>query len=255
MRRRRRLNRRVAPPSHERWLVSYADFITLMFAFFTVLYASSTVDARKLAKVVDSMQHVFTGEGAPPPAAPPAERHIAPPVTPSAQITPVPPPPPGEDLAIVSAALHKDLASAILEGRVAVEPDARGLVVSIQDSGSFTTGSAELPPAAQILIAHVADRLRDISNAVRVEGHTDDVPIQTSKYASNWELSTARATRVVDYLIHAGDIDPSRLSAAGYSQFHPRVANDSNSNRARNRRTDIVILNTATRRAEEPEKR
>jgi chemotaxis protein MotB len=106
-----------------------------------------------------------------------------------------------------------------------------------------------------VLIAHVADRLRALPNALRVEGHTDDVPIQTSKFASNWELSTARATRVVDYLIHAGSIDPARLSAAGYSQFHPLVANDSEANRARNRRTDIVILNTATRRAEEPTRR
>ena len=245
MRRRSRLNRRVAPPSHERWLVSYADFITLMFALFTVLYASSTVDARKMASVMGAMQQVFAGQGAPPPSAPPAEQHIAPP----------PLDPPGADLVVVREALHRDLASDIAGGRVALEPDARGLVVSIRESGSFTTGSAELPPAAQQLIAHVADRLRDIPNAVRVEGHTDDVPIETSKFASNWELSTARATRVVDYMIQAGHVDPSRLSAAGYSQFHPRVANDSDENRARNRRTDIVILNSATRRAEEPARR
>ena len=152
-------------------------------------------------------------------------------------------------------ALRKDLSSEIQDGRVALEPDARGLVVSIQESGSFTTGSADLPPAAQQLIAHVADRLRNIPNAIRVEGHTDDVPIQTSKYSSNWDLSTARATRVVDYLIHAGEIDPVRLSAAGYSEFRPLVPNDSPANRARNRRTDIVILNTATRKAEEPARR
>jgi chemotaxis protein MotB len=245
MRRRRRLNRRVAPPSHERWLVSYADFITLMFAFVTVLYASSTVDARKLASMVDSMQHVFAGAGAPPPSAPPAEQHIAPP----------PLELPGSDLVVVREKLRRDLSSEIDEGRVALEPDARGLVVSIRESGSFTIGSAELPPAAQELIAHVADRLRSIPNAVRVEGHTDDVPIQTSKYASNWDLSTARATRVVDYLIRAGDVDPARLSAAGYAEFRPLVPNDSPENRARNRRTDIVILNTATRKAEEPARR
>jgi chemotaxis protein MotB len=239
------LNRRVAPPSHERWLVSYADFITLMFAFFTVLYASSTVDARKLASVVDSMQHVFAGEGAPPLTGPPVEQHIVPP----------PLEPPGADLVVVRDALRKDLASEIEAGRVALEPDARGLVVSIQESGSFTTGSADLPPAAQQLIGHVADRLRALPNAIRVEGHTDDVPIQTSKYASNWDLSTARATRVVEYLIHARGVDPARLSAAGYAEFRPVVANDSPQNRARNRRTDIVILNTATRKAEEPSTR
>jgi chemotaxis protein MotB len=242
MRRRRRLNRRVAPPSHERWLVSYADFITLMFAFFTVLYASSTVDARKMMTVVDSMHRVFDSQGAPPPAAPPAEKHIAPPLV----------DPPGANLLVVRASLQSDLASEIAQGRVAVEPDARGLVVSIRESGSFTTGSSDLPPAAQQVISTIAGRLRGIPNTLRIEGHTDDVPIQTSKYASNWDLSTARATHVVDYLITDGHIEPTRLSAAGYSQFHPRVPNDSAANRALNRRTDIVILNTATRLAEEP---
>jgi chemotaxis protein MotB len=155
----------------------------------------------------------------------------------------------------VRAALQTDLASEIDHGRVALEPDARGLVVSIRESGSFPTGSSDLPPAAQKVIAAIADRLRDIPNSVRVEGHTDDVPIQTSKYGSNWDLSTARATRVVDYLIAGGRLEPTRLSAAGYSQFHPRVPNDSAANRALNRRTDIVILNTATRLAEEPRAR
>ncbi len=241
MRRRTRLNRRVAAPSHERWLISYADFITLLFAFFTVLYASSTLDTRKLETVMDSMQHVFAGQAAPPPSAPPAEQHIVPPVEPL-----------GVDLVVVQQALMRDLADEVSSARVAIEPDSRGLVVSIRESGSFPVGSADLPPAAQALIARVGDRLREIPNMVRVEGHTDDVPIQTAKYASNWDLSTARATRVVALLIQASGIDPSRLSAAGYSQFRPRVPNDSDEGRARNRRTDIVILNTATRRAEEP---
>ncbi len=240
MRRRTRLNRRVAAPSHERWLISYADFITLLFAFFTVLYASSTVDTRKLETVADSMQHVFAGQPPPPPA-PPAEQHIVPPIEPL-----------GVDLVVVRQALMRDLADDVASARVAIEPDARGLVVSIRESGSFPVGSADLPPAAQALIARVGDRLRQIPNMVRVEGHTDDVPIQTAKYASNWDLSTARATRVVALLIQVSGIDPTRLSAAGYSEFHPRVPNDSEEGRARNRRTDIVILNTATRRAEEP---
>ncbi len=240
MRRRTRLNRRVAAPSHERWLISYADFITLLFAFFTVLYASSTVDTRKLETVADSMQQVFAGQP-PPPSAPPAEQHIVPPIEPL-----------GVDLVVVQQALMRDLADDVASARVAIEPDSRGLVVSIRESGSFPVGSADLPPEAQALIQRVGDRLREIPNMVRVEGHTDDVPIQTVKYASNWDLSTARATRVVALLIQASGIDPSRLSAAGYSQFHPRVPNDSDEGRARNRRTDIVILNTATRRAEEP---
>jgi chemotaxis protein MotB len=251
VRRRRRLNRRVMVPSHERWFVSYADFITLLFAFFTVMYASSTVDAHKLATMVESMQQVFKGPPPPPTgtnAAAPATQPVEPPPPPS-------PPPPGTDLAVVRQLLEQDLQGELQAGHVSIEPDSRGLVVSIQESGSFSTGSADLPPAAQALLGRLAARLREIDNAVRVEGHTDDVPIQTTRYRSNWDLSTARATGVVAFLIQSGDVDASRLSAAGYSEYHPRVPNDSTVNRARNRRVDLVILNTATRRAEEPGRR
>jgi chemotaxis protein MotB len=237
--RRHRIHRRVIAPSHERWLVSYADFITLLFAVFTVLYASSTVDARKLSTMVESMQQVFAGQDA---------KAVAPPTPqPRTDVTT-----PGTDLEEVQRSLQLDLQGELVDGRVALEPDARGLVISILESASFPVGSADLPPAAEALLTRLSARLREIPNTIRVEGHTDDVPIQTARYASNWDLSTARATRVVSFLMESGRIDPVRLSAAGYSQFHPRVPNDSAADRARNRRVDLVILNTATNRAEEP---
>jgi chemotaxis protein MotB len=240
--------------SHERWLVSYADFITLLFAFFTTMYAISTVDARKLTAVVDSMQAAFAkgdlpspperiGAGTSPGPARPAVPASPGPVA-ATGVGPVP-------AAELKARLAERLAREIDDGIVELEVDPRGLVVSIREAGSFATGSADLSLVAQAVLAEIARALRRVGNFVRVEGHTDDVPIHTSRYASNWELSTARATSVVAFLLRQG-LPPAHLSAAGYAEFHPRGPNDSSSNRARNRRVDVVVLNPVTGAREEP---
>jgi chemotaxis protein MotB len=204
-------------------MVSYADFITLLFAFFTVLYASSTADRAKLASVAASMQVVFASRA--PGGGPTALDDAA----------------SGAHPDIVRRLLEQDLAVAIAERRVVVERDGRGVIISVQEAGSFASGAAELPPATRLLFAGIAATLRGVPNGIHVEGHTDDLPIQNSVFASNWDLSTARATRVVAFLQQAG-IDPARLSAAGYAEFRPRVPNDSVEGRARNRRVDVVVL-------------
>ena len=107
---------------------------------------------------------------------------------------------------------------------------------------AFGTGSTDISPEARDLIGRVAAAVAPTLHALRIEGHTDNVPIRTARYASNWELSTARASAVVAHLVNTVEFDPTRLSAAGYGEFHPRVANDTPENRARNRRIDIVIL-------------
>src|SRR4051812_19736016 len=188
--------------SHERWLVSYADFITLLFAFFTVLYASSTLDTKKLAVVGDSMQAVFAG---------PQLDSVAN-IEPRSRLVPAMPNLP-QDLSRVRGLLLHDLAIEIADGRVSLEQDQRGLVISIRENGSFATGKAELPPESTALFTALGARLAAIPHAVRVEGHTDDVPIHTSRYQSNWQLSTARATEVVRFLVQDAHIDPRRLSA------------------------------------------
>jgi chemotaxis protein MotB len=240
--RRRRRRRHDAPhPNHERWLVSYADFITLLFAFFTTMYAISTVDARKLSTMVDSMQVAFDSEGRPrpsPDAAPPKKSSATAP-------------------ALTTDERERELARRLRERldatAVSIEIDKRGIVVSIREAGSFSTGSAELSAVAREVLTELADTIGgDTTMKLRVEGHTDDVPIQTGRYASNWELSTARATSVVTYLAQQVGIAPQRLSAAGYGEFHPRVPNATDDDRARNRRVDIVVLNEGTAAAEEP---
>ena len=219
--------RRRETVSRDRWLISYADFITLLFAFFTTLYAISTVDDSKLSRVAVGLQDAL----AVPDAARSSGRSI--PAVSESLLT--------QEQLDARAVLQRDLAEDLESGRMELLEDGRGLVLSIPEASAFTTGSADLSPAAMQAIARLASSLRELRNSVLIEGHTDDVPIHTVRFASNWELSTARATAVVQYLIERGGVEASRLSAAGYGEFHPRVPNESAPARARNRRVDVVI--------------
>jgi chemotaxis protein MotB len=216
---------------HDRWLLSYADLVTLLLALFTALYAASTVDARKLAPLQSSLREAFD----------------APPIMETKQPTGAIVPPitvvvgqaPQDDLQL---RLMQELSEAIRLQRVDIHRDVRGLIVSLPQEAAFATASTDVSTEARDLIGRVAAAVAPTSRAMRIEGHTDNVPIRTARYASNWELSTARASAVVAFLVESSAFDPARLSAAGYGEFHPRVANDTAENRARNRRIDIVIL-------------
>lgn len=214
---------------HDRWLVSYADLVTLLLAFFTTLYAASSVDTTKLAPLTSSLHDAFATSGEP------VAGDIA--LVPPVEILPR-----QEAMEALRRTLDAALAEAIADRKVEVTQDVRGLVVSLPDDAAFPVGSNDVTPAALELIGRVAANVSTLSNPIRIEGHTDDVPIRTARYGSNWELSTARASAVVAHLITKMGVEPGRLSAAGYGEFHPRAANDSPANRARNRRIDIVIL-------------
>ena len=220
---------------HDRWLVSYADLVTLLLALFTTLYAASTIDAQKLGPISSSLREAFD---APPIAA--ADGHdLGRIVTPTAVVGGQPN---REELPV---RLARDLADALRLDRVTMHRDARGLILSLPEEAAFPTGRADITPEAEELIGRIAAAVAQEANAIRIEGHTDDVPIRTSRFTSNWELSTARASAVVEHLVTRAGLSPKRLSAAGYGEFHPRVPNDTPQNRARNRRIDIVILEGA----------
>ncbi len=235
--------------SHERWLIPYADLMTLLFAFFTTMYAISTVDAKKLTPAASSLQMAFAGasQGTATPAAIDGREVVptaAPGILPAQAGGGRPLEPSLDD---IQAQLTLQLADAIEQGRVEIVNEPRGLVVSLPESATFATASADVTPAAWQVIARLAAAMRPLGNPIRVEGHTDDVPIHTPRYRSNWELSTARASGVVVYLASEGGLGPERLSAAGYGEYHPRASNDSPEGRARNRRVDIVILGPGPR--------
>ena len=123
--------------------------------------------------------------------------------------------------------------------------EAEGLVVSLREIGFFDSGSAAIKPGAEAALGRMAKILQEHPYAVRIEGHTDNVPIHTSQFSSNWELSTARATALVRTLVEQHGISATRLSAAGYAEFHPSASNDTAKGRQLNRRVDLVILTAA----------
>lgn len=201
---RRRLRGGLRPASRDRWMVSYADMVTLLFACFAALYASSMVPAAAVAL----------------PASPAAV----------------------DTNAALAATIQQALARVDPSGDVVVQVDTRGVVVSLPEAGAFAVGLADLSQAARRIIRGLASVLEQETGDIRIEGHTDNVPITTSRFASNWELSAARATEVIRFLLAQTTLAPHRLSAAGYGEFRPVVDNDSEETRAKNRRVDIVVM-------------
>jgi chemotaxis protein MotB len=245
--------------SHERWLVSYADFVTLLFAFFVVLYASAQIDKRKAVRLSEAIETAFQQLGAfqkYPAATGPrtpgtAKASDAGSNSTSAgdptRFTPSSMgeqdgPPQQRNFDAIRAELEKALAPEIKRNEVALHIEGDGLIVSLREVGFFNSGSASIKPGAEAAFTRVAMILREHSCAVRIEGHTDIVPIHTPQFASNWELSTARATELVKSLIENHGLSAQRLSAAGYAEFHPVATNDSPKGRQLNRRVDVVIL-------------
>lgn len=213
--------------SGDRWLFGYADIVTLLFACFASLYAAGFTPVTAAAVVVEPL---------------PVDQ------TPVAIEQPVEVEPPSA----LALAFEQVIGDQVDLPGVEMTSGSRGLVISLPEAGSFPPGRAELSDSARAVMTDLADRLRDLPNIIRVEGHTDDVPIATPQFASNWDLSTARATRVVEFLVDECAIDPARLAAAGYAEHRPRLANATPEARARNRRVDIVVLDPVIASREEP---
>ncbi len=247
--RRKKLSR--PQTNHERWLVSYADFITLLFAFFVVLYASAQVDQRKIGRLAVAIQEAFRDLGVFPSANIP-HGLIEPPTLEALQaleqLKHAPSPletrqgDNDEDLKVLENELKQALAGEIATNAVSLHREIEGLVISLREFGFFDSGSAAIRSAAVPALNRIASILALRSCRLRIEGHTDDVPIHNDSMVSNWELSTARATELVRLLIIKYRISPERLSAAGYAQYHPIASNATAQGRAKNRRVDIVIL-------------
>ena len=231
--------RRTPRVGADRWLVSYADFTTLLLAFFMALYAVSDINPTKLAAAQNSLRAAFKApEAAAEPVVEPEKTAEHPAERPKVGSLPAPR---TEAIAQVRERIEKELAGAITAGQLEIGADDRGLVLSLPESATFPVASADVTAAAQAVIDRVASTLEPLEVAVRIEGHTDDTPIRTVRYSSNWELSTARASAVVARFIDQR-LDPRRLSAAGYGEFHPRASNATADGRASNRRVDVVVI-------------
>jgi len=221
-----------------RWLLTYADMITLMLALFVILFAMSTISKVKFQKFATAVSGGFDNQWStnqPPNGGANGEQ----PFNSSSSVP------------SIERDLERYVQKNHLQKQVQVRMDHRGLVITLlTDKSYYDSGSAQLRPATKKILDDIYSFLKRNENLIRVEGNTDNVPIATSEYPSNWELSTARAVNVVRYLVENDGLRPTRVSAAGYGEFQPRTPNTDDASRQANRRVDIVLLNAYLSRAE-----
>jgi chemotaxis protein MotB len=221
--------------NHERWLITYADLITLLLVFFIVLYASSQQDQRKFAVIADSLRSafnntgdvgaggnspVFLGSGASNAGGGQQE----------------------QDFESITAVLQKVAAERGIADRIGLRMEADRIVIGLTGDLLFASGSAKLRDSAGPVLDAVAAALKDKPNEIRVEGHTDSIPINTTEFASNWELSAERATAVLRRLVDSGGLPANRLGAIAFGDTRPRADNSTAEGRSSNRRAEIVVL-------------
>ena len=227
------MNRRTHGPSHERWLVSYADFVTLLFALFVVLFAASNADKEKVHKFAQAVEKAIDNSG----------------VGRIGGLTPQPIPKDAE-LNNTYGALAGSLQPEIKNNQVRLGLDPRGLVITLNQTAFFRSGSAEFDSAMYPTLGKIADAIARVDNPIRLEGHTDSIPIHNERFHSNWELSSARSIVVLELLATRFAISPGRMAVAGYADTEPVSSNDTEEGRARNRRVDIVVLSRDALRKE-----
>jgi chemotaxis protein MotB len=250
------MSRRKKPPpaeNHERWLVSYADFITLLFAFFVVLFAAGQTDKAKAQQVSESVTQAFEegharavlaailggtakdkGRGNNQKKGPGGTDAPVAAVDPKSRLAELLP-----SLKQLSDLLKKEIA----EGKVLLSLEARGLVVSLQEAAFFDSGDDRVHTDAYPALRTIAQTVAVLPNPIRMEGHTDSIPIHNSRFRNNWELSAARSIAMMELFATEGGIRYDRMAISGYAETSPIASNDTEAGRARNRRVDILVLN------------
>jgi chemotaxis protein MotB len=253
--------------NHERWLVSYADFITLLFAFFVVMFASSQTDKFKAQAVSDSVKEALEKGGV---AATVREvlggtvddvgkgnAMMKGPGGSNPKNIPLPPPPPSikqtamEELAPSMTYLSHALEAEIKDGKIEVRLEPRGLVVSLKQNTFFPSGEDTIDPATYGIVDKIGSTILGTKSPVRLEGHTDSQPIHTDRFPSNWDLSARRAIAMLNLLVRRCHVPSDRLAIAGYADTIPVDTNTTPEGRRHNRRVDIVILSQITDRNSE----
>ena len=250
---RKRIGRAVHE-NHDRWLVSYADFITLLFAFFVVMFASSQADKSKAKQMSDSVKSAFEeghfsatvatilggtvddkGKGNAQRRGAGGEVRTTPPVSLER-----------EKLAELIPSMQRlttDLKQEIAEGKIQLSLEERGLVISLKQAAFFPSGEDSVAENSLASIEKVAEVIKKIPNPVRLEGHTDAIPIHNSRYRSNWELSAARSIAMLEILDTRFGVPRMQMAISGYADSKPVASNDDEGGRAQNRRVDILIMN------------
>jgi chemotaxis protein MotB len=237
--------------NHERWLVSYADFITLLFAFFVVMFAVSQVDTNKVGRFTESVERatrwgVFEKVGSPAPiaghggatkSASSGSGRSATTGTPGAGAGAA-----GMGgLANLRSQIEARFREAIDSGRIEITQNENGVIIRLKEAGFFAPGSDALEERSSREVADIGRWLNRFPNPVQIEGHTDSKPLRGGRFRTNWELAAARAARVLEILTNAGFTE-RRLSVASYAHLRPVASNDTEGGRRKNRRVDLVVL-------------
>lgn len=244
--------------SHDRWLVSYSDFVTLLFALFVVLFASAYRDNHDVIRVSHAIHSGFqklevfsgkddtasvrtdaTADGNPAP--PPAK--FAPGI--ASEMSPA-------DLAELRRQLEAAMGAELKNHEVELSITPEGFVISLKELGFFNSGQAALLPGAAEKIERIANILSQHGLQLRIEGHSDNQPIHNAQFRSNWELSTARAMSVLQLLVDDAGFDPTKVSVAGFGQYHPIADDSTPEGRRMNRRVDLVVVQTVHQPTTQP---
>ena len=244
-----RRKKQEAPENHERWLVSYADFITLLFAFFVVMFASSQADKGRAKQVSESVKKALEGQSISAAVASilggtvhdkgqgnaqmkgPGGAEVQKDAAETVELLP--------SLKVLTTELREE----IHDGSIKIAMGRRGMTISFSQTALFPSGGDEIAPQSYGSLQKVASAIKRIPNPVRLEGHTDAIPIHNARFRSNWDLSAARSIALLTILTEDLGTPASRFSISGYADTAPVADNETEEGRARNRRVDIIILN------------
>jgi len=224
----------------ERWMLSYLDFITLLMIFFLMMYAISNVDSQKSQQLAKSLRIGFNSGNGQNVIAVSDNNNDPPAVVDEETMTAAKE---EEKLADIKKKVDELVNNSELKGSVTTSIQERGLLISFNDSVFFNSGQATIKADWQNKLISISKILNEIDNYIRVEGHTDNVAINTDYFHSNWQLSSVRASNVVEFLIAQGNVKPERLSSVGYGEYRPIKTNTTEEGKSSNRRVDILILN------------
>lgn len=235
--------------SHDRWLVSYSDFVTILFSFFVVLFASAYRDNHAIIRVSSAIHNGFQSlgvmaggqnKGAIAYSGLPTQEPFAP--VPNASDKGLPPGPSVEEVLALQKELQAAMGNELKNQEIELSITPEGFVISLKELGFFNSGQAALLPGAAEKIKRIAKILSEHGLELRIEGHTDNQPIHNDQFGSNWELSTARAMAVLTILVDEAGFDPRKVSVAGFGEYRPVADNATPEGRGKNRRVDLVVV-------------
>lgn len=220
------------------WMTTFSDLMSLLLTFFILLYSFSELDAIKFRNVASALQSVLLGQ---------TNNTIFEEEMPAENPVPLPVPTPDQqELSNQIMEVYEKVKSFVeeqgLSAQVSVKPESRGVVIDIKENVLFDLGKADIKPDSKLILDKLVTLFDEVDKEVVIEGHTDNLPINTYQFPTNWELSTTRAVNVLRYFVEVNGADPTRISATGYGEYRPLMPNDTEAGRAANRRVNILLL-------------